>query len=111
MSPPQVSTATADWNSATRSEVLHGSLKDLGNAAQVKVGFQYRVKKDGTDLSERTEPWIDLPAIPKTSTGEFTYTLRGLTSNRDYEFRAEVKHPLLTVYGQETTFRTAQSTK
>ncbi len=111
MSPPQVKTATAEWNPATRTETLHGSLDDLGNSAQVKVGFQFRVKKDGTDLSERTEPWTDLPTVPKGSTGDFTYSLHGLTPSRDYEFRAQVKHPLLTVYGQEMTFRTAQADK
>lgn len=113
MTPPQVETETrsAVWNANTRSETLHGNLTNLGNAAEVKVGFQFRVKKDGTDLSERTEPWTDLPAVTKNSTGQFTYTLRGLTPNRDYEFRAEVRHPLLIVYGQEASFRTADATK
>jgi alpha-L-fucosidase len=71
------------------------------------VGFQYRVKKDGTDLSEKTEPWTDLPLAPRKATGEFSYDLANLTANRDYEYRAVVRHPLLTMYGQERTFRTA----
>jgi alpha-L-fucosidase len=73
------------------------------------VGFQYRLKKDGTDLSERTEPWTDLPTIARTATGEFEYSLSGLAPNRDYEFRAQVQHPLLTIYGQEKTFRTSET--
>ena len=71
----------------------------------MEVGFQFRVKKDGTDLSERTEPWTDLPVIVRTATGEFTYALGGLIPNREYEFRAQVKHPLLTMFGVEQTFR------
>lgn len=109
MYPPQVSTLRAEWNQATATETLHGSLTNLGNVEEVKVGFQYRLKKDGTDLSERTEPWTDLPTVARTATGEFEYPLSGLAPNRDYEFRAQVRHPLLTIYGQEKTFRTSQT--
>ena len=107
MTPPQVTTGRPEWNAATGVETLHGSLVNLGNVEQVEVGFQFRVKKDGTDLSERTEPWTDLPASGRTATGEFSYALGGLVAGREYEFRAEVKHPLLTMYGQEQTFRTS----
>ncbi|HSU31455.1 MAG TPA: alpha-L-fucosidase [Bryobacteraceae bacterium] len=107
LEPPQVSTASAEWNPATGTETLHGNLLSLGGVNQVKIGFQFRVKKDGTDLSERTERWIDLPVTAKMATGEFTYSLKGLTPNREYEFRSQVQHPLLTMYGQEKTFRTS----
>ena len=104
--PPQVSTAGAEWNPATSAETLHGNLANLGDVEQVKVGFQFRVKKDGTDLSERTEPWTDLPTTTRVNRGEFVYTLSGLLPDHEYEFRAQVQHPLLTMYGQEKTFRT-----
>jgi len=107
MTPPQVTTLRAEWNPAAAVEMLHGSLDGLGNVPQVEAGFQFRVKKDGTDLSERTEPWTDLPVTARAATGEFTYSLSGLTPGRDYEFRAQVRHPLLTVYGVEKTFRTS----
>ena len=74
---------------------------------EVQAGFQYRVKKDGTDLSERIEPWIDLPLAARTATGDFSYALENLSADREYEYRAVVRHPLLTTYGQEKTFRTA----
>lgn len=106
MYPPQVSTLGAEWNPATATEILHGNLTNMGNVAEVTVGFQFRLKKDGTDLSERTEPWTDLPTTARTATGEFEYPLTGIISNNDYEFRARVQHPLLTMYGQEKTFRT-----
>jgi alpha-L-fucosidase len=109
MQPPQVVTATAEWKPDAATEVLHGSLTNMGNVEQVEVGFQWRLKKDGTDLSEKTDPWTDLPLASRIATGEFTYSLRGLSPNREYEFRAEVKHPLLTMYGQEKTFRTSGS--
>jgi alpha-L-fucosidase len=109
MTPPEVITLTADWDAHAGRETLHGNLAAMGNAERVEVGFQYRIKKDGTDLSERIEPWTDLPINTRTRTGEFTYTLEGLTPGRVYEFRAQVKHPLLTMYGQEKTFRTSEA--
>lgn len=107
MRPPQVSTLHAQWNSPTGTETLNGSLIEIGNVEQVKVGFQYRVKKDGTDLSEKIEPWTDLPTSERTAAGGFVYSLTGLTPNHEYEFRAQVQHPLLTMYGREKTFRTS----
>jgi alpha-L-fucosidase len=106
MRPPEVTTARAQWNAATATEILYGTLTSMGNVEQVKVGFQFRVKKDGTDLSERTEPWSELPLTEQNSIGEFKFSLHGLLPNHEYEFRAQVKHPLLTMYGQEQTFRT-----
>jgi alpha-L-fucosidase len=111
LQPPQVSTVNAAWNAATGAETLHGNLMNLGGVDEVKVGFQFRVKKDGTDLSERTEPWTDLPTAARKATGEFTYSLSGLAPDREYEFRAQVQHPLLTMYGQEKTFRTAAQSR
>ena len=83
-------------------------LTNLGNVEQVEVGFQYRLKKDGTDLSEKIEPWADLPLSPRKSAGEFSFELKNLAANRDYEFRAAVRHPLLTMYGQEKSFHASR---
>ncbi len=107
LTPPEVSTSGAEWNGGSRTAVLRGSLTNLGNVARVEVGFQYREKKGGTDLSERTEPWTDLPGVARASTGDFSHNLTGLAANRAYEFRARVRHPLITMYGEEKTFRTA----
>lgn len=104
--PPEVITSNATWDAARQVETLSGSLANLGGAPEVQAGFQYRVKKDGTDLSEKIEPWIDLPLTARTATGDFSYELANLNNNRDYEYRAVVRHPLLTMYGQEKTFRT-----
>jgi alpha-L-fucosidase len=106
--PPQVLTSRAEWNPSNSTETLYGDLTSLGGVAKVDVSFQYRVKKDGTDLSERTEPWTDLPTVTQASTGQFHYDLSGLVPGREYEFRAQVRHPLLTLYGHEKTFRAAQ---
>lgn len=66
MSPPEVVTADARWDGASGA-LLQGRLVDVGKSSHVEVGFQYREKKGGTDLSEKTEPWTDLPLSPKSS--------------------------------------------
>ena len=104
LAPPEVITLAAEWNRAEHSAVLHGRLTNLGKASEVEVGFQYREKKGGTDLSEKTEPWSDAPGVTRKSAGEFTYTLGGLAPGRTYEYRARVRHPLITTYGQEKSF-------
>jgi alpha-L-fucosidase len=108
MTPPEVQTTASTWNGTAAVETLRGRITNLGDAQKVDVGFEYRPKRDGTDLSEKTEPWIGLPLSTRTSTGEFAFELKGLASDREYEFRARVHHPLMDMYGHEKTFRTAR---
>ena len=105
LSTPEVATAAAEWDANTGSALLHGNLLGLGRAAAVEVGFQYREKKGGTDLSEKTEPWTDLPGAAQSAPGEFHYRLTGLRSGKTYEYRARVGHPLITIFGEEKSFR------
>ena len=107
LTPPEVQTTSVEWSAAARSATLRGRLTNLGNVAQVEVGFQFREKKGGTDLSEKTEPWSDLPGTAQTNTGEFSYVIRTLTPGKTYEYRARVRHPLITTYGPEKSFVTA----
>jgi alpha-L-fucosidase len=108
MTPPEVQTTASTWNGTAAVETLRGRITNLGDAQKVDVGFEYRPKRDGTDLSEKTEPWIGLPLSTRTSTGEFAFELKGLAPDREYEFRARVHHPLMDMYGHEKTFRTAR---
>ena len=108
LAPPQAGTLRANWDASTGAVLLVGALISAGGANQVEVGFQYREVKAGTDTSEKTEPWIDLPGAQQSSTGEFQYRLEGLAANRTYEYRARVRHPLTTVFGEEKSFRTAR---
>lgn len=105
LTPPSVVTSNAVWDPARGSALLKGELTGLGNVPEVEVGFQYREKKGGTDLSEKTEPWTDLPGVKQRAPGPYTYELQNLPRDRPYEFRARVKHPLLTMFGEERTFR------
>lgn len=91
LKPPRV--VTLDRN----GRAVRGELLSMGDASQVETGFEYRPRKGLTDLYEKTEPWRSLPLTPRTTTGVFTAEL----PEGDWEFRAVVKHPLLTLYGAE----------
>ncbi len=106
LTPPEVTTTSAQWNASAGIALLQGMLAAMGGVAQVEVGFQFREKKGGTDLSERTEPWTDLAGTERTSPGRFQFSLEHLAPGKTYEFRARVRHPLITIYGEEKTFRT-----
>lgn len=108
LTPPEVMTAGAQWDAKTATALLSGRLLSLGKADRVEVGFQYREKKGGTDLSEKTEPWTDLPGSVQSAAGDFRFSLRGLGVNKVYEYRARVRHPLITMYGEDKSFQATQ---
>jgi len=96
---PAVETGSA--SRAGAAATLRGRLADLGQAASVEVGFQYRRKQRTEELYEAREPWQDTPLVARSSPGEFTAEVAGLKEGEAYEFRAVVKHPLLTVQGED----------
>jgi alpha-L-fucosidase len=104
MLPPQVTTGHSTLEPGTGTAILEGTLKGLGNAPSVEVGFQYRPRKGLTDLYEKTAPWSDTALISRAAPGDFRVSVPGLESGRAYDYRAVVKHPLITLYGEERTF-------
>lgn len=96
--PPRVETGGSRWSGT--SATLTGKLIDMGKAGQLEAGFDYR-SIVGLDASDRSIPWQPGPSRTITAAGEFTLPVTGLNPNGVYEFRAWVKHPLLTIYGAE----------
>ena len=105
LTPPKVETASAQWTAATRSATFAGSLVSLGGALAVEVGFEYRSIK-GKDVFERDMPWTSTPLKRLTAPGPFTLAVPALKASDEYEFRAVVKHPLLTLFGEEKRLAT-----
>jgi alpha-L-fucosidase len=95
LDPPRV--VTLDANPGE----FRGELLALGDAKEVEVGFEYRPRKGLTDLYEKTEPWRSLPLTKRTAPGRFS--TRGPAG--EWEYRAVVRHPLLTLYGSEKAAR------
>jgi alpha-L-fucosidase len=96
--PPKVETLLS--NGASQGVVLHGALLDMGGSTSLQVGFEYRAIT-GEDVQARTEPWIATPLATVTQPGPFSATLTDLPAQGIYQFRAVVKHPLLSLYGAE----------
>jgi hypothetical protein len=67
----------------------------------VEVGFEYRRQKQTEELLNADAPWQATPLARRQAPGDFTVPIAGLGRER-YEFRAVVKHPLLTVRGEES---------
>jgi len=104
--PPRVKTGSYVWDEGTGSYLLKGELLAMGEAESLDVGFEYR-SIEGEDIHSRTAPWIAMPTQTLTKAGPFSETLDGLPKDKRYEFRAVVKHPLLSLYGGDVTLRKA----
>lgn len=99
--PPRVETAGATFDSATRTATLRGTLTDMGKSASLEVGFQYR-SIAGLDASDRSIPWKPVPSTETlTAPGAFSIQLPNVDPAGVYEYRAWVKHPVLTIFGVE----------
>jgi alpha-L-fucosidase len=94
---------TAGGSLAGPELTLQGDLKSLGDAARVEVGFQYRKQKALEELLDKEAPWQSTPLAARQAPGPFSARATGLTAGVAYQFRAVVKHPVLTLYGEEKT--------
>ena len=102
--PPEVETLTeAVWGAkgATLKATLHG----LGDAASVRVGFEYRRKKGTAEMYEPDDPWkpVAKKMATKSAPGEFSEVLSRVDAGRDWEYRAVVVHPKVRLYGMTAT--------
>ena len=99
LDPPRV--VTLDASDGT----LRGRLDSMGDARTLEVGFEYRPRRGLTDLYEKTEPWRTLPLRPVSAPGEFSHRVPPELAPADLEYRAVVRHPVLTLYGAEKSIR------
>jgi alpha-L-fucosidase len=99
MTPPRV--ASGEGKRSGAEVVLNGELTSLGQAAAVEVGFEYRRRKQTEELLNADAPWKATPLAKQAAPGRFTATVTGLDRRERYEFRPVVKHPLVTVHGEE----------
>lgn len=104
--PPKLETTdNARFDPATRTATLEGNLLDMGKGAtSLEAGFEYR-SIVGLDASDRSIPWQMGPSTKLTAPGKFTLQVPNLNPAGVYEYRAWVKHPLLTINGAEKRLR------
>jgi alpha-L-fucosidase len=84
---------------------LSGELIDLGDADAVEVGFQLRLRHETTQPLATADPWEEtMLSEPRSVPGDFSLKLSDLELGQAYEFRALVKHPHITLYGDRNAF-------
>jgi alpha-L-fucosidase len=98
--PPRIETSSARFDRSRNSAVLEGSLTGMGGAASLEVGFEFR-SIVGLDASDRSIPWQQGPSTTVTAPGRFSLELGNLNPEGIYEYRAWVKHPILTIFSEE----------
>jgi alpha-L-fucosidase len=94
--PPRVETGSATRAGSNMS--LTATLHGLGDARSVEVRFEYRTRK-GLDRNESGGEWSTTPFRRMEGPGAFSAVVPGWPAGEPYEFRAVVKHPVLTMYG------------
>ena len=109
LAPPAVVTGTAVRHAGGAEATLGAELRDLGKADAVQVGFQYRRRKGVEELYTPDDAWTDTPVIGRSAPGEYTAVVGGLQPGHAYEFRALVRHPLLTIYGEDAVLPSADA--
>jgi len=98
--PPRLETSGAAFDRRSRTATLTGNLTNLGGAASLEVGFEYRSIL-GLDASDRSIPWVAGPSTTARAAGEFSLAVPNLNPDGVYEYRAYAQHPVLTIYGAE----------
>lgn len=104
--PPVVVTdSAAAWGA--RGATLSAELKDLGDAAAVSVGFEYRRKKSTAEMYEPDDPWkaVGRKKQSLSAPGAFSAVLSRIDARRDWEYRAVAEHPKVTLYGMTATLQ------
>lgn len=99
MTAPKVETVFVRYEAGSRAVAAEGNLVEMGQAASVEVGFQYKATT-GMDLNERSGAWVNAATmVTRSAAGTFSATLA--LKPGFYDVRAVCRHPLMTVYGKE----------
>ncbi len=101
--PPAVQTKSAAAVPGGKV-VLAGELIRLGDARSVEVGFQYRLRHDSTEPLATADPWHDTERSGQTEPGTYKIQLDGVKPEQAYQYRAVVKHPRITLFGDVKIF-------
>ena len=102
--PPSIETVeVSEFYPQDGGAALKGNLKDPGGSEILKVGFLYRPFA-GFVQQLYDDTWTETEFITTKNSGEYQIKLKGLKRGKTYQFRAVVKHPLITIYGDIKKF-------
>jgi len=95
--PPFAETGQAKALGSGRVE-LQGELKTLGDAGEVSVGFEYQVYAGFAEVMYNTE-WTSTETMRMPAPGKFSIEVEGLKPGTEYQVRAVVTSPKITMRG------------
>jgi len=95
--PPYAETGGARV-SGSGTVIFEGNLLEMAGASEVEVGIEYQAYRGFAEAMYNTE-WTAVPAKTMTRPGRFEVEVRGLKPGVEYQYRAFVKHPKITMRG------------
>ncbi len=95
--PPYAETAGAEARGSS-TVVFRGDLMELGGAAAVEVGFEYQAY-GGFAAAMHNIEWTATATRKMTARGRFEVEVTGLEPGTEYQYRAFVRHPKITMRG------------
>jgi alpha-L-fucosidase len=96
--PPRIITLD-DFAIDNQEVTLNLELKDLGDAEKVQLAFQYRITPESLNVVGEIENWTETKFIEVREPGVYSIKLRGI-GPENYQYRAMVKHPKITITGE-----------
>lgn len=95
--PPYAETGAATA-SGQGTVLLEGHLLEMAGVTNVTVGFEFQEYLGFAEAMYNTK-WTATPTLQRSATGVFQTRVTGLKPGIEYQYRAVVTHPQLTVRG------------
>jgi alpha-L-fucosidase len=103
--PPQIVTVSAGVVSG--KVVMKGKLASAGDNRQLKVGFLFRPYA-GFVENIYSKEWQKSTLTEISEAGEYNIEIPDLEKNTEYEYKAVVIHPLITITGEIKRVKSSQ---
>jgi alpha-L-fucosidase len=97
LDPPQIITLSA--RNEDGKVIMTGKLVATGDNRQLKAGFLFRPYA-GFAENLYGKAWQESPLIEISAIGEYSVEIPDLKTGMAYEYRAVIKHPLITISGE-----------
>jgi alpha-L-fucosidase len=99
LDPPVVKTNNAEITGRAYNELMfNGEVIKTGDAEILIAGFQFRIFTGAIEELSSSK-WEETNTTEISGTGKFSVRTNLLKNNNEYQYRAFVKHPKMTVYG------------
>jgi alpha-L-fucosidase len=105
LEPPQIVTVSAKNEGG--KVTMKGNLVVAGDGKQLKAGFLFRPYAGFAENLYGRE-WQESAFVEISAAGEYGVEVSDLVQDLEYEYRATVKHPLITISGEIKQIRVSE---